>query len=235
MRQSISVTRETLGRLFFRRCFYLFVTLLALIALAPFLEAERSGVFLRYLVNVLVILAAVAAVGRSILSFVFVLALAAPALVFRWLALDQGVPTFVDLALRFDAAVYVTTIGLLLRYVFDREVLTTDRLWGAAAAYLMIGVLWSFLYAIVDRSSPQSFSMRGASDSLQLIDLLYFSFSTLTTTGFGDIAPLTRPARIACVLEGIVGQLFLAILIARLVGVYPQREPATGVRLGNST
>ena len=47
MRQSISVTRETLGRLFFRRCFYLFVTLLALIALAPFIEAERGGFLVR--------------------------------------------------------------------------------------------------------------------------------------------------------------------------------------------
>jgi hypothetical protein len=228
MRQSIKVTRETLGRVFFRRRFYLFVTLLALIALAPFVEAERGGIFVRYLVNALVMLAAVAAVGRSIMSFLLVLALAAPAMAFRWLALDQGNPAFVDLAPRFDAAVYATTIALLLRYVFDDAVLTTDRLWGAAAAYLMIGVLWSFLYAIVDRASPQSFSVRGASESMQLTELLYFSFSTLTTTGFGDIVPLSRPARTAVMLEGIFGQLFLAILIARLVGVYPRPVRATG-------
>ena len=224
MRQSISATREALGRLFFRRCFYLFVTLLALIALAPFIEAERGGFLVRNVINALVILAAVAAVGRSILSFVLVLALAAPALACRWLALAEGDPTFVDLALRLDAAMYATTIALLLRYVFDREVLTTDRLWGAAAAYLMIGVLWSFFYAIVDRANPQAFSVRGSRESLQVIDLLYFSFSTLTTTGFGDIVPLSRPARTAVMLEGIVGQLFLAILIARLVGVYPQQQ-----------
>ena len=141
----------------------------------------------------------------------------------------RAIPAFVDLALRLDAAVYATTIALLLRYVFDREVLTTDRLWGAAAAYLMIGVLWCFLYAIVDRAIPQSFPVRGSPEPLQLIDLLYFSFSTLTTIGFGDIVPLSRPARTAVMLEGIVGQLFLAILIARLVGVYPA-EPASEAR-----
>src|SRR5688572_21051439 len=227
MRQSLKVTRETLGLLFFRRCFYLFATLFALIALAPFIEVERGGFLVRYLASALVMLAAVAAVGRSILSFVIVLALAAPALALRWLALKEADPAFFDLALRFDAAVYVVTIVLLLRYVFDREVLTTDRLWGAASAYLMIGILWSFLYSIVDRSVPQSFSVRGSSESLQVIDLLYFSFSTLTTTGFGDIVPVSRPARTAVMLEGISGQLFLAILIARLVGVYPQRERAT--------
>jgi hypothetical protein len=224
MRQSISDARTALSRLFFQRCFYLFVTLLALIALAPFLQPE--GGLLRNLLNAFVMLAAVAAVGRSMLSFLVVFGLAAPALVLRWLSIETNDAAFFDLSLRFDATVYATTIALLMRYVFDREVLTTDRLWGAAAAYLMIGVLWGFLYTIVDRASPESFSIRGSVASLQLMDLLYFSFSTLTTTGFGDIVPLTRPARTAAMLESIIGQLFLAILIARLVGVYPAPRPA---------
>jgi hypothetical protein len=246
MRQPISATREALRRLFFQRCFYLFFTLLAFIALAPFIEGERGGGLLRSLINALVILSAVAAVGRSILSFVVVLVLAAPALLLRWLAHDAADPAFLDIALRFDAAVYAATIALLLRYVFDREVLTTDRLWGAAATYLMIGVLWGFLYAIIDRAIPASFSLRGAAGALPLMDLLYFSFSTLTTTGFGDIAPLSDVAKTASMVEGIIGQLFLAILIARLVGVYPApasaprtaQAPADAVaatRIGGST
>jgi Ion channel len=222
MRQSISVTRDTLGRLFFRRCFYLFVTLLALITLAPFIEAQRGGVAIRYMISAVVMLAAVAAVGRSIVSFTFVLAMAAPALTFRWLALQTGDADYLDVALRLDAGVYAATIALLLRYVFDREVLTSDRLWGAAAAYLMIGVLWSFFYTIIDRVEGPAFAIRATSGPMQLNDLLYFSFGTLTTSGFGDIVPVTRVAQTAAMIEGIVGQLFIAILIARLVGVYPQ-------------
>jgi hypothetical protein len=76
----------------------------------------------------------------------------------------------------------------------------------------------------VDRSGSASFSIRGAPASMDLTDLLYYSFSTLTTTGFGDIVPLTRVARSAAIVESIIGQLFLAILIARLVGVYPRPE-----------
>jgi hypothetical protein len=224
MRQSISATREALRRLFFGRCFYLFMTLLALIALAPFIETEREGILIRYMISSLVILAAVAAVGRSVLSFVVVLALAAPALGLRWLSRDLDSPVLFDLALRFDAAVYAAATLLLLRYVFDREVLTSDRLWGAASAYLMIGVLWGLFYSIIDRAVPQSFAIRGSPESLQLLDQLYFSFGTLTTSGFGDIVPLTQVARTAAMVEGIVGQLFIAILIARLVGVYPQPE-----------
>jgi hypothetical protein len=226
MRQSVSAplsaTRDALSRLFLGRCFYLFVTLLALIALAPFVEAQYSGLMIRYVINALVMLAAVAAVGRSIVSFTVVLALAAPALALRWLALRSGDASYVDLGLRLDVGVYVVTIALLLRFVFDREVLTSDRLWGAAAAYLMIGVLWSIFYTIIDRFGEPAFAIRGASGAMDLNDLLYFSFGTLTTSGFGDIVPVTRVARTAAMVEGIVGQLFMAILIARLVGVYPQ-------------
>jgi hypothetical protein len=222
MRPTISATREALGRVFLGRCFYLFFTLLALVALAPFVEAQRFGLYVRYMVSALVMLAAVAAVGRSIVSFVVVLAMAAPALVFRWLALRTAEASYLDLAARLDAGVYAATIALLLRYVFDREVLTSDRLWGAAAAYLMIGVLWSIVYQIVDTLGEPAFAIRGVSGAMQLNDLLYFSFGTLTTSGFGDIVPVTRVARTAAMIEGIVGQLFMAILIARLVGVYPR-------------
>jgi hypothetical protein len=221
VRRSVRVTREALRRLFFQRCFYLFVTMLALVAIAPFIDPLRDGVFLRNLINAFVILSAVAAVGRSTVSFFVVLALAAPALGFRWLSIESGNPAFFDLSLRLDAAVYAATIVLLLRYVFDRECMTADRLWGAAAAYLMIGVLWSFLYTIIDRAAPHSFTVGGEAASVQLLDVLYFSFATLTSNGFGDIVPLTAPARTAFVVEAIIGQLFLAILIAKLVGVYP--------------
>jgi hypothetical protein len=197
--------------------------MLVLVAVAPFVEAQHSGLMIRYVISALVMVAAASAVGRTIVSFLVVLLLAAPALALRWLALRTGEASYIDLALRLDAGVYATTIALLLRYVFDREVVTADRLWGAAATYLMIGVLWSFLYTIIDRADAQAFVIRGANAPLELLDLLYFSFGTLTTTGFGDILPLSATARTAAMIEGIVGTLFIAILIARLVGVgvYP--------------
>jgi Ion channel len=94
----------------------------------------------------------------------------------------------------------------------------------------MIGVLWTFLYGIVDRASAQSFAMRGSITALDFTDVIYFSFATLTTTSYGDIVPLTRAARMASVVEGIIGQLFLAILIAKLVGVYPPRREETSAQ-----
>lgn len=225
IKRPIRVTREALRRLFFQRCFYLFITLLIFIAVAPFIDVHQRGLTIRSAANTFVILAAVAAVGRSVVSFLVVLLLAAPALALRWLSIEPHYAMFMGLALKLDAATYVVTIALLLRYVFAREVMDADRLWGAAAAYILIGVLWSFLFAIVDLSHVDSFSSRGSVHSLQLIDLIYFSFSTLTTTGFGDIVAVGSFAKMAATLEGIVGQLFIAILIAKLVGVYPATGP----------
>jgi hypothetical protein len=234
VKRSLGITREAMRGVFFQRCFYLFVTLLALISLVPFAPPSPGGIMLRNVMNALVILCAVAAVGRSLTSFIFVFALALPALGARWLWIQSGEQMFFDVALRFDIAVYAAASLLLLRYVFSEEVMSGDRLWGAAASYLMIGVLWAFLYAVIDRESAGSFAMHGKVTALSMSDLIYFSFSTLSTTGFGDIAPLTRGARTGAVIEVIVGQLFLAILIAKLVGIYPEPSiKSTLVREGS--
>jgi hypothetical protein len=234
MKRSLSLTREALGRLFFQRCFYLFVTLLVFIAIAPFIGPDQRGLTIRSVANTFVILSAVAAVGRSIVSFLVVLCLAIPALVFRWLSVETNSDAFIGLALNFDAATYVVTIALLLRYVFAREVMNSDRLWGAGATYILIGVLWSFLFAIVDRVETSSFALHGTAETLRLIDLIYFSFSALTTTGFGDVVPLGSFAKMAATLEGIIGQLFIAILIAKLVGVYPPSSQQFDALLGGA-
>ncbi len=218
---TIRTTRDALRRLFYQRCFHLFILLLALIAAAPFIDTSPGGALINNVINAFIIVAAVAAVGRTKLSFVLVLLLAVPALGFQWLWAMNGLAEDYYKSLGFNIALYVATLTFLLKYVFDREVMTGDRLSGAASAYLMIGILWGFIYTLIDRLFPGSFSMRGVIGPLKAMDLLYFSFSAVSTTGFGDIIAITRPAQTACTIEMIIGQLFIAILIARLVGVYP--------------
>ena len=224
VRRSIEIPRAALRRLFFQRCFYLFFLLLALIAVSPFMEGLR-GTYLLAGFNAFIVLAAAAAVGRTALSFLVVFSLISAAVGLRFASMDQTQAALFNWSLLFHALVYFSVIVLLLRYVFGPEVMDSDRLWGAAAAYLMIGILWCFVYAIVELEKSQTFLVRGEQMKLQLTELLYFSFSTLTTIGFGDIVPISRSAQIAAILEGIVGTLFLAILIAKLVGVYPPRTP----------
>jgi hypothetical protein len=225
---AIDRARTALAQVFFQRCFYLFFAVLALVMAVLLLESTPRARILLNAGNLLVVVAAVAAVGRTQLSFVIALLLAAPTLLFQLLAIDDGDPRFLLHSWAFGAALYAATIGYLLHYVFQRQVMTADKLYGAAAAYLMLGVLWGYLYAIANHLQPGSFAFGGAVISPPLSDLLYFSFTVLTSTGFGDAVPLLRYARGLCVLEQLVGALFLAILIARLAGVYPPRREDAG-------
>ena len=225
---TIGRARTTLAQVFYQRCFYLFVAMLALIMAMLLLEPTPRGRIMLNGGNLLVVIAAVAAIGRTQLSFVTALLLATPALLFQLLAIDGSDSQFLLHSWTFGAALYAATIGFLLRYVFQHDVMTADKLYGAAAAYLMLGALWAYLYAIANHVQPGSFAFGGAVVSPPIGDLVYFSFTVLTSTGFGDAVPVQRYARGLCVLEQLVGGLFLAILIARLAGVYPPRREDAG-------
>ena len=147
-----------------------------------------------------------------------------PVLVFQALAIYNDDITKLFISWSFGVAFYLLTLGYLLGYVFREDVITTDKLYGAAAAYLMLAILWTYTFALAQGGLPGAFLAGGSADrALDFVELLYFSITVLTSTGFGDIAPLSPLARAFVTLEEIVGVLFVAILIARLAGIYPPR------------
>jgi len=213
--------RDALSRIFYQRCFYLFAILVVMIAFVPFAPGTDRGRMALNLLNLFLLIATVAAVGRSMLSFVIVLLLALPIAWFQYQGLVLDDDELLAKSWMFGGALYAITTGYLLRYVFQPKVMTEDKLFGAAAAYLMLGVVWGYAYVIVGHFYPNSFMVLGTPGKLVFADALYLSITVLTSTGFGDITPLTRQARGVCMVEQIVGALFVAILIARLAGVYP--------------
>lgn len=217
-------TRSAFARVFTQRCFYLFLALVLLIVLVPLIGDTPRGRITANVINLLVLLAAVAAVGRSMLSFVIALLLAVPTLSLQLLGIAWSHERYLALSWMFGGAFYFATIIYLQVYVFTRESMTSDKLYGAAASYLMVGVLWAYLYLITQHFYPGAFSASGTVMSqVPAPDLIYFSFSTLTTTGFGDIAPVHRVARTLATLEAVLGTLYVATLIARLAGLYPEK------------
>ncbi|HEY2862017.1 MAG TPA: potassium channel family protein [Casimicrobiaceae bacterium] len=220
----IGATRDALSRIFYQRCFWLFVVLVILIAVVSFVPATDQGRLVLNAVNMFLLIATVAAVGRTTLSFAIALLLAVPAVWFQYIGLWRDSDGDLAVSWMFSAALYFITTAYLLRYVFQPRIMTQDKLFGAAAAYLMIGVLWAYLYAIIGFFYPQSYMIVGQPGRLVYADALYLSITVLTSTGFGDVTPLTRQARGVCMIEQITGALFVAILIARLAGVYPPRE-----------
>lgn len=220
----IGTARDAMSRIFYQRCFWLFVVIIVLIVVVSFAPQTDRGRLVVNGINMFLLIATVAAVGRTTLSFIAALLLAATAVWFQYLGLWHDSDLELARSWMFSAALYFLTTAYLVRYVFQPRIMTQDKLYGAAAAYLLIGVLWAYLYAIVGFFYPQSYMVVGQPGRLVYADALYLSITVLTSTGFGDISPLTRQARGLCMIEQIAGVLFVAILIARLAGVYPPKE-----------
>jgi hypothetical protein len=99
--------------------------------------------------------------------------------------------------------------------------MTGDKLYGAVAAYILIDVLWANLHGVLQYVYPGAYAFGGTPKALDMTELLYFSFTALTTSGFGDITPALMQSRFLTILEMITEVMYVAILIARLTGVYP--------------
>jgi ion channel len=207
-----------------QRCFFLFLALLALLIALPFLSETAHGRLILTLVNIAVMLSAVAVVGRSRLSIVVAVFLVAPALVLRFLALGSNEPGYFAMSWAFNAAFYTYTLANLLHYVLRRDVMTGDKLYGAVCAYILIAVLWANLHGVVQHVYPGAYGFGGTPKVLDMTELIYFSFTALTTSGFGDVTPLLVQSRFLTILEMLTGVMYIAILIARLTGVYPVIE-----------
>ncbi|MBF7729451.1 ion channel [Pseudomonas sp. N040] len=222
----IELWRQRVGWIYRMRSIYLFASLLLFIAVIPVLDSSTvSQKILINLFNVLNLVAAIAAVGRTRQSFVIALLFTLPILGLQVAGLLLGAKHYLVWSWSFGALFYATTLMYLLRYVFSTDVMSADKLFGAGAAYMLLGMLWMYFYGLSQHFHPGAFALHGVVQAeLPVPELIYFSFTTLTTTGFGDFVPLHPATRALANLQQICGTLFVAILIARLAGIYPERD-----------
>lgn len=219
---SLERARRRVVSVFAHRCIYLFAALLLLLVVVPFLEDSVWGRMALNAINIAILFAAAVTVSDSRVCFAFAVILGAMSIVFQFSSLVLWEPQLLLLSRGSGAAFYFLTISYLLAYVLRREVLTLDKLYGAASAFLMLGMLWAYFHVIVLQFYPGALVAQGEPVSdVKISEMVYFSFTVLTSTGFGDIVPVHPVARILCVLEQILGLLYTAILIARLAGTYP--------------
>ena len=206
--------------------------LLALLVVQLFvllpLFAHRPG--LRILLDgglTLVLLVALATTGlhRRLLRVSFLAV--GVAVVSLWLRHVVAAP-WVDVTFHVGAIVFLglTVAGLLMRTLAGGHT-TVHRISGSIAAYIVIGLIWSFVFSLIELLAPGSFSSVPAEPLDRLRAMFYLSMVTLTTLGYGDITPVAPLSRSLAVVEALVGQLYLVILIARLVAqwlVHSQSE-----------
>jgi hypothetical protein len=110
---------------------------------------------------------------------------------------------------------------VILAHIFGSGPISIHRVLGAVAVYLLLGMMWAYAYELLELSAPGAFARMGVPGHPDItpISLTYFSYATLSTVGYGDITPVHPIARSLAMLEALTGQLFPAILIARLVAM----------------
>jgi voltage-gated potassium channel len=120
------------------------------------------------------------------------------------------------------------------RSLLKQKEITSESTSLSISVYLLLAFCWGLLYAVMFEFHPEAFNLGPPSAAYEgqppFAVLIYFSLTTLSTIGFGDITPLTLQSRYAAVAEGITGQFYLAILVARLVGMQMSQAAATSKR-----
>jgi hypothetical protein len=217
--------REPATHRFGRRRFstvQLLIVLALLFLFFPFVEEVKGGELIVTILLSLVLLSAVFTVASRRRTLIVALLLAIPAVVGRWINHFQPhlvpPPIFLVAELGLVAFVVVNLLGFVLR----APSVNAEVLCASISAYLMLGLIWTMAYWLVDQLAPGAFAFNTNIEphSMNGFNAFYFSFITLSTVGYGDITPVSRIARWLAALEAMTGLLYVAVLIARLVSLY---------------
>lgn len=206
---------------------FLLLALISQVVLYPLLQTQAHGkaalAAVDWVILVLALRAARASGAQSRLGYVLLVpAMALNAVVAFW----PG-PVLLILSFVFQAAFHAFVIVCLLRYILLDDDMTLDELYAAASLYVLMAFAFSFVLAGVEQLSPGSFYINPANNPDGQVgwwDLVYFSFTCLTSVGFGEITPVSDFARSVVMVEQMSGVLFLAIVISRLISLHGARR-----------
>lgn len=216
MKRSLPLLITRLGRAYAsHRYAILFYSLLATVAAVPLLEALRLDAELLELFLAMNLIAGV--LGLEAGGRRRVLLIVAGTTLLIHFAFGQAAVYLRPAALAFWTVIALLSAAFALRYALRSTRVDAEHLYAALSAYLLGGVFFGALYHGVAHVWPGSFNASVATGALPLPDAIYFSFVTLATLGYGDLVPVTGIARGLAVIEAVSGQLFLAVLVARLV------------------
>jgi Ion channel len=199
----------------------LLVCQLGAVLLYPFLGDAWLGRAALGVVGMLVVGLALWAVRRTPVLNLFAFALGLPALVFT--VLEAGFPHNDAIGLTsalLHAPFYFYVSYGMIRYLFHDEHVSTDELFATGAAFTVVAWGFAYVFSAVEIIWPGSFATPGgSSDPNDWFQLLYLSFTTLTSVGLSDVAPVLAHARSVVMLEQLAGVMYVALVVARLVGL----------------
>jgi hypothetical protein len=210
----------------------LLVALLAFVGLHPLFMGALPARVAGGLVLAVILFSGTIAASRSPArrAIAFVLAIATLGLQATWLVTGNAIIEAVFMAVFASFCLYTALV--ILRHVLSFGPLYADRVHAALSVYILFALFWAGAYSMIEILWPGSFSLGPTPADSQtaragvnlLAHMFHFSIATLTSTGFGDITAVAPFARSLSQLEQLVGVFYIAVLISRLVGLYPERD-----------
>lgn len=220
------MAKRTIGFLFSGNLFVLLFSLLGVLLVNPFLPDYIGPVKIMDVLLIIVLMSSIFSLANRLVIYRICLVL----LVLE-LALSLAIYFFgyLGLAMAHHGVLIVffcLACGAIGQGIIKAPRVTAQLVAGAVCIFILLAFIWGSAYALLDLASPGSFDLGahqaaldiGKWDHLEL--MIYLSVATLTTLGFGDILPLTPAAAALVMVEALIGQLYLAVMIARLVGLH---------------
>lgn len=200
--------------------FYLLLCLLGMLFTLPYVHEYPLGAYVYHGLMTLILLISLYALDMHRISYWVGMAIGIPAVLANWAMEGWRTPLAEQLS-HGSNMLFLSYISATMIYAMLKEQrVTNNTLFAGACCFLLMGFAWTSFYALMGSLDPQAFRHFAGDRPTEYVDFLYYSLITITTTGYGDIAPLKAPVRLAAALEAIVGQLYLAVLVARLVGLH---------------
>lgn len=210
----IPFTQVQIGRFLF-----LLISIVLMFVLRPFFGDLVGMSLLMNIFLSVILISGIYAVSQKKGVFIVALVIALLTLVAQWSTYFVKTLSFPVVGNALGALFLAYTATIILAHLFAEDEITSDVIMGAICVYFLIGLIWAFVFSTLEILQPGSFQMPQGTGT-ELSNFSYYSYVTLTTLGYGDITPISAPARSFALLEAIMGQLYIAILIARLVGIH---------------
>lgn len=206
-------------------CAVLLLAQLAGVLLYPFLEDSFEGRQLFALFGLVVLALTIVAVRATpLLSWVAVL-IALPAVALLLVQVATGAEDLAPWASGFEAALYTYAALAMLVYMLKDEQVTTDELFAIGAVFTLLAWAFAHLYVVIQALDPGAFTAAvDPGGDRTWTELLFLSFTTLSSTGLSDIVPITGHARSVVMIEQVAGLFYIAMVVTRLVGLNAGRQ-----------
>jgi len=202
------------------RFIYIILSIMLVILVSPYIRPTgKTGHIFTTLLAAMIPLTSFYALTKDRNRAIIILFLAAPFVILDGMSMFFPNRYFMIAAISFGTTLYFYIVVLLVNNLLSYRVVTADLIFCAISTYFLIGVMWSGIYMILEGVYPGSFT--GLSETS---DLVYFSFVTLTTVGFGEITPQSIISKRLVIFEAAAGCIYLAVIIAMIVGRYMSME-----------